>query len=128
MVEIMDTGVDVTDPYGGSGDVGIRQLWRRNRNAAYRLAYEEKLGVPHPASEADGQPKRDLEYLLTKTDPPNGMAWGDFGSLWDLHSEHPFTPVLRRQSVEAEWNKKLEQAKQTDTGTAWAEDASGSSD
>jgi len=125
MVDIMDEGVDVTDPYGGSGNVGVRQLWRRNRNAAYRQAYEEINSEPHAASV--GQAKEDLDILLDKTDPPNGMGWVDFGTLWDLHPEHPYTPVLRKQSVEAEWNKKLEQAKQNNQGTTWTEDGSGAS-
>ena len=107
MVEIMDTEIDVTEPYHGSANVGVRQQWRRNRNAAYRQAYKEANGKAHKASKS-GQPKKDLEVLLKKTEPPNGMTWQDFGSLWDLHPEHPFTPVLRKQSVESEWKKKLE--------------------
>lgn len=127
MVDIMDDTVTVFDPFSGSEDPDMRRLWRRNRNAAYRQAYAELEGEPHPTSLVEGEPKRDLEYLLEKTEPPVGMTWGDFGALWDLHSEHPFTPVLRKQSVEAEWNKKCEQAKQTNVGTTWTEDASGAS-
>ena len=47
MVEIMDTEIDVTDPYHGSTNVGVRQQWRRNRNAAYRQAYKEANGKAH---------------------------------------------------------------------------------
>lgn len=125
MVEIMDMEVDVTDAYSGSGNVGVRQLWRRNRNAAYRLSYQEVHGEPHPASES-GKPKKDLEVLSEKTEPPVGMTWVDFGALWDLHPEHPYTPVLRKQSVEAEWNKKLEQAKRLNQGSQWIEDGASS--
>jgi len=105
MVEIMDDSIHVWEPTHGSGNVGVRRLWRRNRNAAYRQAYREIEGVDHPASES-GKPKEDLEVLLEKTEPPVGMTWADFGVTWDLHTEHPYTPVLRKQSVEAEWQRK----------------------
>lgn len=112
MVEIMDTGVDVTDPYAGSDDTPTRQQWRRNRNAAYRLAYEELEGEPHPATLAGGQPQEDLDQLLELTEPPYGLAWAGFGETWDLNPDHPFTPVLRKQSVEAEWNKKQDERRE----------------
>ena len=113
MTDTMEDGVEVWEPHHGSDNTGTRQLWRRNRNAAYRQAYKEANGKSHPASRS-GQPKKDLDVLLKKTDPPNGMKWGDFGVLWDLHPEHPFTPVLRKQSVEAEWKKKQEDAEASD--------------
>jgi len=94
----------------GSTNTGMRHLWRRNRNAAYRQAYKEREGKQHPTTKAGGQPKKDLDALLKKTEPPHGMSWEDFGILWDLHPEHPFTPVLRKQSVEAEWQKVLDEA------------------
>lgn len=105
MVQTMDASVEVWQPNSGSSDAGTRRLWRRNRNAAYRQAYKEINGTSHKASRS-GQPKKDLAVLLEKTDPPHGMTWSDFGVLWDLHPEHPFTPVLRKQSVEAEWDRK----------------------
>jgi len=107
MVEIMDDTVQVWDQNAGSSNAGVRQLWRRNRNAAYRMAYKEQHGKHHPASKV-GEPKKDLEVLLKKTEPPVGMSWSDFGKTWDLHPDHPYTPVLRKQSVEAEWIRHME--------------------
>lgn len=123
MVEIMDDSVEVWEPESGSINIETRRLWRRNRNAAYRQAFKEINGVSHLASRS-GQPRKDLEELLKLTEPPHGMTWTDFGSLWDLHPEHPFTPVLRKQSVEAEWKKKVEQAKVHNQGSKWLEDSS----
>jgi hypothetical protein len=102
MVEIMDDGIQVWESSHGSINDGVRRLWRRNRNAAYRQAYKELNGKSHPASRS-GEPKKDLEVLLKKTEPPHGMTWGDFGVLWDLHPEHPYTPVLRKRPVSDEW-------------------------
>lgn len=109
MVEIMDEGIQVWESSHGSTNDGVRQLWRRNRNAAYRAAYKEEHGKHHPASKS-GEKKKDLEVLMAKTKPPYGMTWTDFGKLWDLHPEHPYTPVLRSRSVEDEWKQKLEDA------------------
>ena len=108
MVEIMDDSVEVWRESAGSSNPGVRLLWRRNRNAAYRQAFKEQTGKHHPASKS-GDPKKDLEALLKKTEPPVGMTWGDFGKTWDLHPEHPYTPVLRRQSVDAEWKRHMEE-------------------
>jgi len=107
-VEIMDEDIKVWEPTHGSTNAGKRQLWRRNRNAAYRQAFKERTGEDHPAS-LEGGPGEDLRKLLKKTEPPHGMGWDDFGKLWDLHPEHPYTPVLRKQSVEAEWQRHLEE-------------------
>jgi hypothetical protein len=104
MVETMDDGIVVWDFDAGSADLATRKLWRRNRNAAYRAGYKEINGKSHPASRS-GQPKKDLEKLLEETDPPKGMSWKDFGILWDLHQEHPFTPVLRKRPVSDEWDR-----------------------
>lgn len=104
-METMSEEVSVWDPHSGSADGATRQQWRRNRNAAYRQAYEEREGKPHPASKS-GEPKADIKELLKQTEPPVGMNWNDFGVLWDLHPEHPFTPVLRKRSVEDEWKLK----------------------
>jgi hypothetical protein len=109
MVDIMDDSVQVWEPHVGSTNAGVRRLWRRNRNAAYRLAFRESTGEDHPASV--GEALKDLEVLLKKTEPPVGMTWKDFGHTWDLHSEHPFTPVLRKQSVDAEWIRHMEETK-----------------
>ena len=108
MVEIMPEEIEVWEPDHGSTDGVVRQQWRRNRNAAYRQAYKEREGKAHPASKS-GEPKKDLDALLEKTDPPHGMTWNDFGVLWDLHPDHPYTPVLRKQSVEDAWKKKMEE-------------------
>ena len=108
-METMSDDVTVWDPRTGSNSPGKRQLWRRNRNAAYRQAYKEREGKAHPASKS-GDPKKDLEKLLKKTEPPVGMTWEDFGVLWDLHPEHPYTPVLRKRSVDDEWKLQQEQA------------------
>jgi len=113
MVEIMDDGVEVWEPRSGSTNEGVRRLWRRNRNAAYRIAYKEVNGRHHPASKS-GQPKKDLEALLKKTEPPHGMKWADFGGLWDLHQEHPYTPVLRKRPVSDEWEALQESKASTE--------------
>jgi hypothetical protein len=110
-MEIMSDDVTVWDPHTGSQDNSTRLLWRRNRNAAYRAGYAELNGEPHPAS-LEGQPKEDLDLLLENTEPPYGMGWADFGVLWDLHHEHPYTPVLRKRSVDDEWKKRQDEAGQ----------------
>ena len=109
MVDIMDGDIEVWEPTHGSATAEVRQQWRRNRNAAYRQAYKEINGHAHPKTKEGGQPKKDLEKLLKDTEPPYGMTWEDFGGLWDLHPEHPFTPVLRKVSVEAQWKKKQDE-------------------
>lgn len=100
----MDTMPDtnVFDPHGGSLDREVRTQWRTNRRAAYRLAYKEREGKQHPATKRSAE-KTAEAALLDQVVPPRGMTWGHFGELWDLHPEHPFTPVLRRQSVSDEW-------------------------
>ena len=109
MVDIMDGDIEVWEPTHGSSTAEVRQQWRRNRNAAYRQAYVEREGKAHPASKS-GAPKKDLVALLEQTEPPYGMTWEDFGSLWDLHPEHPYTPVLRKMSVADQWKKKQDDA------------------
>ena len=94
--------VNVFDPHGGSLDRDVRIQWRTNRRAAYRLAYKEREGKQHPATKIKAN-KKEEKALLDQTDPPRGMCWNDFGELWDLHPEHPFTPVLRKRSVSDEW-------------------------
>ena len=94
--------VNVFDPYGGSADREVRVQWRTNRRAAYRLAYAEREGKQHPADKAAVN-KTATKALTEQVEVPRGMTWNDFGALWDLHPEHPFTPVLRRRSVDAEW-------------------------
>jgi hypothetical protein len=94
--------VNVFDPTSGSLDRKVRLLWRENRRAAYRLAYKERAGKNHPASKRKAEKKAE-KALLEQVEPPRGMTWNHFGVLWDLHPEHPFTPVLRRRSVSDEW-------------------------
>ena len=106
----MDTmpETNVFDPHGGSLDREVRTQWRTNRRAAYRLAYKERKGKQHPATK---QPecKAAEKELLAQVTIPRGMVWNDFGALWDLHPEHPFTPVLRRRSVDDEWREVAEE-------------------
>lgn len=94
--------VNVFDPHGGSSDREVRIQWRTNRRAAYRLAYKEREGKNHPASKVAAVKKED-KALVDQVELPRGMTWNHFGQLWDLHPEHPFTPVLRRRSVDDEW-------------------------
>jgi hypothetical protein len=94
--------VNVFDPHGGSINKEVRIQWRTNRRAAYRLAYKEREGKLHPASNRTAEKKAEKE-LLEQVKIPRGMTWEHFGELWDLHPEHPFTPVLRRRSVSDEW-------------------------
>jgi len=94
--------VDVFDPHSGSVDREVRIQWRTNRRAAYRLAYKERNGKQHPATKKAAEKKAE-KLLIEEVETPRGMTWNDFGKLWDLHPEHPFTPVLRRRSVDDEW-------------------------
>jgi hypothetical protein len=98
----MPEEVNVFDPNSGSLDRDVRTQWRINRRAAYRLAYKEREGKQHPASKRAAEKKAE-KALLEQVDVPRGMNWNHFGVLWDLHPEHPFTPVLRRRSVDDEW-------------------------
>ena len=93
---------NVFDPYSGSPDKDVRIQWRTNRRAAYRLAYKEREGKQHPATKQAINKKAE-KALLDQAEVPRGMTWNDFGELWDLHPDHPFTPVLRKKSVSAEW-------------------------
>ena len=95
---------NVFDPHGGSTDIEVRLQWRANRRAAYRLAYKEREKKQHPASKQTAEKKVEKK-LLEEVEIPRGMTWNDFGVLWDLHPEHPFTPVLRRRSVDDEWKE-----------------------
>lgn len=95
---------NVFDPHGGSTDREVRLQWRANRRAAYRLAYKEREKKQHPASKQTAEKKVE-EKLLKEVEIPRGMTWNEFGVLWDLHPEHPFTPVLRRRSVDDEWKE-----------------------
>jgi hypothetical protein len=99
---------NVLDPYSGSPDREVRIQWRTNRRAAYRLAYKEREGKQHPATKQDVNKKAEkkLEDEITM---PRGMNWNDFGITWDLHPDHPFTPVLRIRSVEDEWAEVTDQ-------------------
>jgi hypothetical protein len=107
MPEIMDDKIEVWDANAGSADPAIRKQWRTNRNAAYRLGYKDREGKQHPASK-EKEAKAFEKELLEKTTPPRGMDWNDFGILWDLHPEHPFTPVLRRRSVSDQFEAAIE--------------------
>ena len=107
MPEIMDDSIEVWDAQAGSEDTETRRQWRTNRNAAYRLGYKDREGKMHPASK-EKEPKAAEKALLENTEPPRGMDWNDFGVLWDLHPEHPFTPVLRRRSVSDQFEASIE--------------------
>ena len=107
MTDTMDESIMVWDPAAGSVDPVVRRQWRNNRNAAYRLGYKVREGKLHPASKEKAAKAVEKE-LVEKTDPPRGMTWDDFGELWDLHPEHPFTPVLRRQSVSDQFEAAIE--------------------
>jgi hypothetical protein len=107
MTDIMDDSVKVWEPTAGSTDFATRKQWRRNRNAAYRLGYKDREGKQHPASK-EKESKAVEKELLEKASPPRGMTWDDFGVLWDLHPEHPFTPVLRRQSVSDQFEAAID--------------------
>lgn len=107
MPEIMDDSIEVWDPEAGSSDPKTRRQWRTNRNSAYRLGYRDRVGEPHPASKEKG-PKSAEKKLLAKAEPPRGMDWNDFGTLWDFHPDHPFTPVLRRRSVTDQFEAAIE--------------------
>ena len=100
--------VNVFDPFSGSLDRDVRMQWRVYRRAAYRLAYKEREGKQHPATKQAVNKKAE-KALLDQVEPPRGMTWNDFGELWDLHPEHPFTPVLRRRSVSDEWAEVADQ-------------------
>ena len=93
---------NVFDPHSGSIDREVRAQWRANRRAAYRLAYKEREGKQHPATKRAAE-KKEEKRLLDEVTMPRGMTWNDFGQLWDLHPDHPFTPVLRLRSVDDEW-------------------------
>lgn len=99
----MPDEIKVWEHDAGSDDLEVRAQWRTNRRAAYRLGYLDREGEPHPASERPAEQAAE-EQLLEHTDPPRGMDWNDFGIYWDLHPDHPFTPVLRKRPVEAEFD------------------------
>lgn len=102
MVDTMpDT--NVFDPYAGSTDRAVRLQWRTNRRVVYWLAYKEREGTMHQAGKKKGG-KALLDAVTEQIEPPVGMTWNDFGQLWDLHPEHPFTPVLRKRSTDDEWH------------------------
>lgn len=98
--------LNVWEHDAGSDDAVVRQQWRRNRRAAYRLGYKDREGKQHPASKRKAE-KAQEKMLLEVTVPPKGMDWDDFGKLWDLHPDHPFTPVLRKRPVEAEFDAMM---------------------
>ena len=102
MVDLMPD-VKVWEHDAGSDDLTVRKQWRANRKAAYRLGYKDREGKQHPASKRKREKAVD-KALLESTDPPKGMDWNDFGILWDLHPDHPFTPVMRKRPVEAEFD------------------------
>ena len=104
----MPEEVNVFDPHSGSLDRDVRIQWRTNRRAAYRLAYKERHGKNHPATKRAAEKKVE-KALLEAIELPRGMTWNHFGELWDLHPEHPFTPVLRRRSVDDEWAEVTDQ-------------------
>lgn len=102
----MPDDVKVWDHDAGSDDLAVRKQWRANRQAAYRLGYKDREGKQHPASKR--KEKKAVERKLVEdTDPPKGTDWNDFGVLWDLHPEQPFTPVMRRRPVEAEFDSMM---------------------
>lgn len=103
-IEIMEDDTEVWQPTVGSADQKVRRQWRTNRQAAYRLGYKDREGKQHPASKQKTEKAVEAE-LLKNTKPPKGMDWNDFGKLWDLHQEHPFTPILRKESVEDHWDR-----------------------
>jgi hypothetical protein len=104
----MPEEINVFDPTSGSLDRETRVQWRTNRRAAYRLAYKEREGKQHPATKKAAS-KKEEKALLEAVELPRGMMWNHFGVLWDLHPEHPFTPVLRRRSVDDEWAEVTDQ-------------------
>ena len=103
MVDLMPDDVKVWEHDAGSDDLAVRQQWRKNRQAAYRLGYKDREGKQHPASKRKAEKAADKK-LAENTVPPKGMDWNDFGIFWDLHPDHPFTPVLRKRPVEAEFD------------------------
>ena len=104
--------------------------WRKMRQLANRMKYEERTGDPHPAWETaivgdpkapnpDGvevDPMTHAEFLAM-IQPPDGETWAAFGKTWDIgpdtNDDGVYEPVIRHQSIDSQWSSMIGQQAET---------------
>jgi len=88
--------------------------WRKMRQMACRMKYEEREGKIHPAW--DGTDEIDPlthDEFLDIIAPPPGMLWQEFGRKWDIaptpDENEEWEVILRHADLHGQWNGVLSQ-------------------
>lgn len=91
-------------------------LWRKHRQMACRMKYEEREGKVHPAWDGGADeidPLTHAEFLAVYLPPP-GMLWKEFGRTWDLaplpNPDGTYEVILRHADIEGQWRGRLMQS------------------
>lgn len=88
--------------------------WRKMRQMACRMKYEEREGKVHPAWEGTDEidPMTHDEFL-DYIQPPTGHLWQQFGRTWDiapfLDENGRWEVILRHADMHGQWNGRLMQ-------------------
>ena len=106
---ILDSLLDA----GSQGVVALPE-WRKMRQLACRMKYEEREGKIHPAW--DGLDEIDPlthDDFLALVQPPPGMLWQEFGRRWDLAPQPDETGqwevILRHADIQGQWRGRMMQ-------------------
>jgi hypothetical protein len=88
--------------------------WRKMRQMACRMKYEEREGKIHPAWEGTDEidPMTHDEFLDVIAPPP-GMLWQEFGRKWDLapyaNDDGDYEVIFRHADMHGQWRGRLMQ-------------------
>ena len=88
--------------------------WRKMRQMACRMKYEEREGKVHPAWEGTDEvdPLTHAEFL-DAIQPPPGLLWQEFGRKWDIapqvDADGNWEVIFRHADMHGQWNGRLMQ-------------------
>lgn len=106
-MEVLDA---LLDPHS---QAKVREpVWRKHRQMACRMKYEEREGKVHPAWDGTDEidPLTHDEFLAVYAPPP-GMLWAEFGRKWDLapiaSDDGIHEVILRHADIQGQWRGRL---------------------
>lgn len=86
--------------------------WRKARQMACRMKYEERTGLEHPAwAGTDEMDPLTHDGFVALYAPPPGMLWAEFGRKWDLapvaDEQGMYEVILRHADMQGQWRGRV---------------------